>query len=37
MLTQNEFLEEILGFSNPWYIESVEQSEDKETIGTNSQ
>jgi len=31
-MTQNELLEEILSFSKPWYIESVEQFDDKVTI-----
>jgi transposase len=35
MMTQNEFLAEILGFSKPWYIESVEQCAAHVTIRLN--
>jgi transposase len=35
MMTQNEFLEQILGFSKPWHIERVEQDDDKVEIRLN--
>jgi len=35
MMTQNEFLEVILGFSKPWYIESVVQSSESIEIKLN--
>jgi len=34
-MTENEFLEQILGFSKPWYIESVVQSETEIVIRLN--
>jgi len=35
MMTQNEFLEQILGFSKPWYIERVVQNADNVEIELN--